>query len=106
MAVSVLAPICAMPNARQRNNLRLTDLHAPSTNQRMDSEIAKVALTRALRRLGYRRATISDLVNGKSKPTIDRAAEIEREIGIPAAAWSAGVPLQEMWNCMTGAKPQ
>jgi len=64
----------------------------------IDERLIRSALTRALLGMGYPSSSVSDYVRGAAKPSLDRAAEIERQIGIPAAAWAKGVPLLEMWN--------
>lgn len=63
-------------------------------------DLAQIALRRSLEEIGYSKAGASELAAGKRKPSIERAADIERRIGIPAAAWADGPPLQQMWNIM------
>ena len=40
----------------------------------------------------------SELVNGRRKPTLKVAANIERELGISASIWETRPPLAEMWE--------
>lgn len=61
---------------------------------------ARLALSERLRGLGYSDGMASDMASGKRKPSIDRAALIEKSLNIPAAIWAERVPLQEMWNIL------
>ena len=61
-----------------------------------DLDLTRIALSRRLTSLGYPSSTVSDYVHGRAKPSLERAAEIEAKIGIPASAWVNGVPLAEM----------
>lgn len=67
--------------------------------------LAKKALQLALTDFGYSAGMVSDLINGNRKPSLEKATEIEEQIGIPASAWQAGVPLDQMWAIiMKGSK--
>ena len=61
-------------------------------------EIARKTLAGYLVSIGYTKGMASLMVNGLRKPSLERAAEIEREFGIPASAWATRVPLQETWD--------
>ena len=61
-------------------------------------ELARIALRKHLVRLGYSQPMASELVNGRRKPTLKVAANIERELGISASIWETRPPLAEMWE--------
>lgn len=64
----------------------------------IDEKLIKGALSRHLVAIGYSQSMASEMVNGHKKPSLSKAAEIEKRFGIPAAAWVSGVPLQETWE--------
>lgn len=62
---------------------------------------ARYALRKRLLDMNFSSAHVSLWVNGHRKPNLEQAVRIESVIGIPAAAWLAGVPLREMWAELT-----
>jgi transcriptional regulator with XRE-family HTH domain len=64
----------------------------------MDEDIARIALTRHLKQVGYSQSMAWQIAHGHRLPTLAKAAEIEKKFGIPASSWVAGVPLGHMWT--------
>lgn len=68
-------------------------------------DLARIALRRALvevKELDISSTAAFDLVAGRYKPGLQRAADIERLIHIPAKAWATkDEPAREMWRLLT-----
>lgn len=64
----------------------------------IDQKLVKGALARWLISVGYSQPMASEMVNGHKKPSLMKAAEIEKKFGIPAASWADGVPLEKTWE--------
>jgi len=61
------------------------------TKERMQQRIKAAGLTQTAiaRRLGVTTGAVSQWLSGTSRPSLTRAAQIERLTGIPASEWVA-----------------
>lgn len=67
---------------------------------RDETTYIRLALADMLREIGVSHTSASELVNGKKKPSLARAADIEKRLGIPATAWVERVPIKETLEIM------
>jgi transcriptional regulator with XRE-family HTH domain len=61
-------------------------------------EIGRMALRRGLEGMGLSRSFISELLNGKSDPSMKLARRIEAELGVSSTSWLNGDPCAEMFR--------
>lgn len=60
-----------------------------------EAAIDDLKATAVAKRLKLSRSYVHDLIKGNKKPSLVVAAAIEREFGVPVAAWVSRLPSQD-----------